>query len=81
MRADGKQREQTCRFIRVAEQRTQKVLDDLRVLGKCAHPACYEYSSEDIEKIFDAIERAVQDARDTLEGKKRFVLSDTTAKE
>lgn len=67
------------RFIRVAEQRTQKVLDDLQVLAKCAHPACYEYSNDDIEKIFDAIEQAVKDARDTLEGKKRFVLSDISA--
>lgn len=69
------------RFVRVAEARTQKVLDDLWALGKCAHPACYEYSSDDIEKIFGAIERSVQDARDSLEGKKRFVLSDVSANE
>lgn len=63
------------RFIRVAEQRTQKVLDDLKALSKCAHPAVYELTDEDVEKIFAAIEAAVQDARATMTGQKRFTLS------
>ena len=63
------------RFIRVAEQRTQKVLDDLKALSKCAHPAVYELTEEDVEKIFAAIEVAVQDARATMTGQKRFSLT------
>lgn len=62
------------RFVRVAEQRTQKVLDDLKALSKCAHPAVYEYSEEDIKKIFEAIDREVQLAKDILSGKNRFSL-------
>lgn len=63
------------RFIRVAEQRTQKVLDDLKTLSKCAHPAVYELTDEDVEKIFAAIEEAVKDARATMTGQKRFTLT------
>lgn len=63
------------RFIRVAEQRTQKVLDDLKALSKCAHPAVYELTNDDIEKIFSAIDAAVKDARATMTGEKRFKLS------
>ena len=64
------------RFTRVAEQRTNKILDDLHALGKCGHPAVYEYTEADVEKIFAAIEAAVQDARATLTGQKRFSLSE-----
>ena len=66
------------RFVRVAEKRTQKVLDSLTSLGKCAHPACYEYTNEDLEIIFAAINKAVRDTHDTLIGGKRFTLSDTS---
>ena len=64
------------RFIRVAEQRTQNVLDALQTLSKCSHPAVYEYSENDLDKIFAAIDEAVQDARETLSGRKRFSLSE-----
>lgn len=63
------------RFVRVAEQRTQKVLDDLKALSKCSHPAVYELSNDDIEKIFAAIDAAVKDARATMTGEKRFTLA------
>lgn len=63
------------RFVRVAEQRTQKVLDDLKALSKCAHPVVYEMTDEDVEKIFAAIEDAVKDARATMTGQKRFTLT------
>lgn len=63
------------RFVRVAEQRTNKILDDLHALSKCAHPAVYEYTEADVEKIFGAIEEAVRDARATMTGQKRFTLT------
>ena len=63
------------RFIRIAEQRTQNVLDALRALSKCSNPATYELTEADIEKIFAAIDAATKDARDTMLGRKRFTLS------
>lgn len=63
-------------FVRVAELRTQKVLDDLKKLSKCANPACYEYSERDLERIFTAIEKEIQFTRDTLAGRTRFSLSE-----
>lgn len=43
-------------FRRLATQRTNSVLDRLRILGHCANPALYEYSEEDVRKVFRAIE-------------------------
>jgi hypothetical protein len=43
-------------FRRLASKRTNVVIDRLRILGHCANPQLYEYSQEDVKKIFRAIE-------------------------
>lgn len=43
-------------FRRLATKRTNAVLDKLRILGHCANPWLYEYSEEDVKKIFKAID-------------------------
>jgi hypothetical protein len=44
------------KFLRLATQRTREVLDRLRILGNCANRQLYEYSENDVRKIFSAIE-------------------------
>lgn len=44
------------RFVRIAEARTQKIIDTLRLLGNCSNSYAYEYTQKDIDKIFSAIE-------------------------
>jgi len=51
------------RFKRLATLRTNIVLDRLRVLGNCSNRQVYEYTKEDIEKIFSAIERALKETK------------------
>lgn len=43
-------------FVRIAEARTNKIIDMLRLLGNCSNMATYEYTKEDVKKIFAAIE-------------------------
>jgi len=43
-------------FRRLATQRTNNVLDRLRVLGHCSNPHLYEYSDEDVKRIFKSID-------------------------
>jgi len=47
-------------FRRLATQRTNAVLNRLRILGHCSNPQLYEYSQEDIKKMFRAIESEVK---------------------
>jgi len=47
------------RFQRLAERRTNDVLERLRILGNCANRGQYEYTTEDVRKIFKAIETEV----------------------
>ena len=62
------------RFVRLAEARTNRIIATLRLLGNCSSPAAYEYSKEDVNKIFRAIEDAVADA------KRRFDKKDAGTK-
>lgn len=51
------------RFKRLASSRTTEVLKRLQVLGNCANRSAYNYSEDEINKIFSTIERAVRDAK------------------
>ena len=67
------------RFVRLAEARTNKIIATLRLLGNCSSPAVYEYSTNDVNKIFRAIRDAMEDAENRFRkkgsGNRRFSLS------
>ena len=50
-------------FRRLATQRTKAVLDRIRLLGNCANTNLYEYTEEDVRKIFRAIETELRATR------------------
>jgi hypothetical protein len=64
------------RFKRVAEARSNAVLDKLRLLGNCANRQIYSYSEEDINKIFSAINKRVRETKSKFHfsNKERFKL-------
>ena len=51
------------RFKRLAVYRTNEVLKRLRVLGNCANRSAYEYSEEEINKIFSEIDRKTKEIK------------------
>ena len=51
------------KFVRLAEARTNKIIDMIRLLGNCSNSRVYEYSKEDVKKIFGAIEEEVKIAK------------------
>lgn len=56
------------RFVRLAEARTNKILDMLKLLGNCSSKANYDYTEEDVKKIFNAIERETKNAKAKFNG-------------
>lgn len=44
------------RFIRIAENRTNKIISMIKLLGNCSNKNNYSYNDDDIKKIFSAIE-------------------------
>ena len=59
------------RFVRLAEARTNKIIDMLQLLGNCSNTSVYDYTAEDVEEIFQAIEQEVREA------KRRFMQTET----
>ena len=55
------------RFVRIAEARTNKIIDMIRLLGNCSSKATYEYTKDDVKKIFAAIESELKVAKAKFE--------------
>lgn len=51
------------KFVRLAEARTNKIIDTLQLLGNCSNTSVYEYTAQDVEQIFQAIELEVREAK------------------
>ncbi|MDP3763738.1 MAG: hypothetical protein Q8Q92_03780 [bacterium] len=51
------------RFIRLATLRTNMVLKRLKILGNCANRSVYDYTEDEINKIFSEIERNVRNTK------------------
>lgn len=56
------------RFVRLAEARTNKIIDMMKLLGNCSSTANYEYSEDDVKKIFAAIERELKNTKAKFNG-------------
>lgn len=51
------------RFVRIAEKRTNKILEQIRLLSNCSNKHNYSYTDEDIKIIFSAIESELKEAK------------------
>lgn len=56
------------RFVRIAEARTNKILDMLRLLANCSNKSNYNYDEDDIKQIFAAIDKEVKATRNAFLG-------------
>lgn len=65
------------RFIRIAEARTNRIIDNMRLLGNCSSRSNYEYTDEDIKKIFGTLEKELKQTKNRFLGvdsEERFTL-------
>ena len=69
------------KFVRLAEARTNRIIDTLQLLGNLSNTSAYEYSKKDIDQMFKAIEDAMADTRNKfnkadVREKKKFSFKD-----
>lgn len=55
------------KFVRLAEARTNKIIDMIRLLGNCSNSIVYEYNKDDVKKIFSTIEDELKIAKSKFE--------------
>jgi hypothetical protein len=51
------------KFKRIATKRTQRLLNDIRLLGNCANTRTYSYGENDINKIFSTLDKEFKRVR------------------
>ena len=59
------------KFVRIAEARTNKIINMIQLLGNCSNQSLYEYSQKDVNKICNAIQAELDEA------KKRYSKQDS----
>jgi hypothetical protein len=55
---EGESKEE--KFKRIASLRTQRILNDLRLLANCSDKRIYSYNEKDASKIFGTIEKELK---------------------
>ena len=61
------------RFKRLATRRANEILYKLKVLGNCSNKSFYDYTEEDINKIFSAIEDQVKYIKSKFKSPKKKI--------
>lgn len=56
------------KFVRIAEARTNKAGEMIRLIGNCANVGSYEYTEEEVKKIFAYLEKELKNARNRFTG-------------
>lgn len=66
------------RFKRIAEARTNKIIDTMRLLGNCSNKNNYEYTKDEADKILKALEQELRDLKnkfyDSIKSNDKFKL-------
>ena len=58
------------KFKRVATKRTNELLEKIRILGNCSNKSTYEYTEEDVIKIFKSLEKQLEISKTRFSNKK-----------
>lgn len=48
------------RFVKIAENRTNKIIDMIKLLGNCSNKNNYSYGEDDVKQIFSAIDQELK---------------------
>ena len=59
------------RFLDLAESRTNTVLHRIKVLGNCANRYLYNYQEEEVNKMFRAIQKALDETKAKFAGQRK----------
>lgn len=64
------------RFKRIATKRTNVIIQKISLLGNCSNRSSYDYTEQEVSKIFNAIDKELKQAkaRFTFSKNKTFKL-------
>lgn len=66
------------RFVKIAENRTNKIISMIKLLGNCSNKNNYTYTDDDVKQIFSAIDQELRITKSKFQeaqiAKKEFKL-------
>ena len=51
------------KFVRLAENRVNKALKELSLIGNLSNKSAYEYTDDDVRKIFRALQEGIEKSK------------------
>ena len=48
------------KFVRLAESRTNKIIDTMRLLGNCANKSNYDYDEYEVRQIINSLDKELK---------------------
>lgn len=51
------------KFVELANNRVNRAIKDIRLIGNLSNKSAYEYTDDDIKKIFKAVQKELDSAR------------------
>ena len=58
-----KMRDKRRKFVDLAENRVNRAIRDIRLIGNLSNRSAYEYTDDDIKKMFKAIQKEMESAK------------------
>ena len=56
-------RDKRAKFVELAENRANRAIKDLRLIGNLSNRSAYEFTEEDIRKMFRALQKELDSAK------------------
>lgn len=57
------ERDKRAKFVELAESRVNRAIKDLQLIGNLSNRSAYEFTDEDVRKIFRALQRELDTAK------------------
>ncbi|MGY4532652.1 transcriptional antiterminator [Pseudomonas sp. TE3786] len=51
------------KFVRLAEQRVNRAMNDIRLIGNLSNRNAYSFNDDDVKKIFKALQKELDQAK------------------
>lgn len=61
-------RDKRKKFVELAQARVNRAIHDIRLIGNLSNRSAYEYDDEDVKKIFRALQKSVDTAKQKFGG-------------
>jgi hypothetical protein len=61
-------RDKRKKFVQLAENRVNRAIRDIRLIGNLANKSAYEYNDEDVKRIFRALQKEMEAVRTRFTG-------------